>query len=128
MSLFLQLHGPIAERYNKLGHALEEGINVFDELNVDTFLEDWGVSVAPEFRGYQLARTIVMTSEDMARALGIQGRTVFLTNKHLSTLEKKSKPKLFREFFYDNFRDADGNLIVPVKEFRSISFYGVKIT
>lgn len=88
------------------------------------YLEDWGTSVASEFRGLGLGHHMHATSVDMARTLGIQGRTFYFTNKELAPLAPQLKLITFREIIFDNFRDANGNMIVPVKEFKSRAFCG----
>lgn len=102
-------------------------MDVFNKLDTDVYLEDYGTAVASEFRGRHLAHNIIMSVEDMARELGIRGKTVSLSNLNLSSTAKGESLEVFREIIYNDFRDADGNIIVPVTEFKSIAYCGRKI-
>lgn len=119
---FFQLCGPIAQKYEALLDALRENLNVFDKLGTDVYLEDYGTAVGPEFRGLGLALNIILSVEDLAKELGICAKTVTLSNLNLSSVAKRDKLEILREIIYNDFRDADGNIIIPVKQFKSIAY------
>ena len=106
--------------------ALRENVNVFDSLGVDVYLEDYGTSVAPEFRGRHLGLNIILSAKDLAKELGIRAKTVSHSNMNMSSVAEREKLEVLREVVYDDFRDAEGNIIVPVKEFKSVFYCGLK--
>lgn len=78
--------------------------------------------MGPEFRGLGLALNIILSVEDLAKELGICAKTVTLSNLNLSSVAKRDKLEILREIIYNDFRDADGNIIIPVKQFKSIAY------
>lgn len=82
-------------------------------LNVYQHLQDWGLCVAPQYRGWGVGEQILRTGNELGAHIGIRTIVTVFTVINSQVLADRLGYKTLNAFKYLEYRDEDGNLYFP---------------
>lgn len=102
------------KKYDTLIEAAMGGIDFFEEFNCDRYFEDYGMCVAPAFRGKKVAENIFESVAEMAKAFKVRGEANMFLNPGLDKLALRVGFKVLRAVKYRDIKDENGEPVVNI--------------
>lgn len=121
--LFQTIISPV-DKYNYICLNFRKGIDVCREFDCDTYFDDIGLCVVPEFRGLSVAENLLYTSRIYAIEFNIRGELVTMVNPSLRQVANKFGFRLFREIPVEDLKDEKGNPLLSTDDLKSIYLGG----
>lgn len=121
-----EVHGTTIRKLIDIFYAARVDLNVFEILQADEHLNDWGVCVAPEYRGFDIGYQLISTLPQLASTIGVYGAMMLYTSKYSQSIADRCGFKVYKEIVYDEYRDWEDKVIFPVKDTKSVKLMGIK--
>lgn len=123
--LLFQVPGEAIQKSKKIYRDIRKNNDPFEILKTDIYLHEWGLCVAPEFRGLNVGLNILASLKNIAKTFDLPGSFIMFTRIQSQILAEKVDFKLYNEIVYSEYKDENGEVIFPVVGTRSLKFMGI---
>uniref|UniRef100_A0A8D8V4C7 N-acetyltransferase domain-containing protein n=2 Tax=Cacopsylla melanoneura TaxID=428564 RepID=A0A8D8V4C7_9HEMI len=82
-------------------------------LNLYQHLQDWGLCVDPQYRGWGVGEEILRTGNDLGAHIGVQTIITVFTVINSQVMAHRMGYSVLNQFKYKEYKDEDGNLAFP---------------
>ena len=96
------------------------GLNVFDVLDIDHYIEGFGLVVKPQYRRLGIGTESFRTIERMATVFGIPAAVILFNNDASQGMAMKLGFKVLNETKLQDFRDKDGKKMLPTAKAHAV--------
>lgn len=108
-------------------HAVHEQDDVSSTLfETKEYISDFNLSVAAKYYGLEISYHIYVALSKMAATFNIGGALMTFSSRFAQRSAEKAGFKLIKELKFQDFRDKDGNIKLPVEQAESIKLMYAK--
>lgn len=93
---------PLVKKMYNLLDIMSKTRNIFEELNITEYVDDYGLYVVPEYRGLRIGLEILKAREPLCRALGLR---VTLTAFTSDVTQKYALACNFQDFVSKSYKE-----------------------
>jgi GNAT superfamily N-acetyltransferase len=120
--IFIQLPGAAVAKLENLFSLLRDDIDVFDRLNSEHLLKEFGLVVKPEYRRMNIGTELFKTIERMGNVFRIHAAVIILGNVSSQGLSAKLGLKIIKEIKLTDYKDENGQIIFPATDAKAIQY------
>lgn len=107
-----QLPGKAIQKLRRFLHEMKNE-ELMVGLNVYQHLQDWGLCVDPQYRGWGIGEQILRAANDLGEHIGIRTIITVFTVINSQVLAERLGYKTLNAFKYKEYLDEEGNVAFP---------------